>query len=95
MWSVMSFVCFALLGVGSAYFHATLSFMGQMMDELSILWVLMCALAMWFPNRLLPRTFQRNRYRHKAIFTKMLKAENLDIEYVIIHKNRFILMHPF
>ena len=47
---------------GSTYFHATLSLVGQLLDELSILWVILTAMAIWVPSSLILPTFKNRRW---------------------------------
>ncbi|KAJ8356978.1 hypothetical protein SKAU_G00197720 [Synaphobranchus kaupii] len=49
VWIMMIFV-----GLFSMYFHMTLSLMGQLLDELSILWVIAVGYSVWFPRRHFP-----------------------------------------
>ncbi len=49
------------VGVGSVYFHATLSMAGQLMDELLILWVLMASYTILYPEKYMPNFFKQNR----------------------------------
>ena len=55
-----------VVGLGSIYFHATLSFAGQLIDEIAIAWVLLAAFTIWMPSRILARwPFRGDRLVYK------------------------------
>lgn len=59
---------FTVIGLSSAYFHATLSLLGQLLDELSILWLLMLSYALFTPARHRPFSLQSNPVLYRAFF---------------------------
>jgi alkaline ceramidase len=48
-------IFYIIVGVSSAYFHGTLSLMGQLLDEISILWVYALGIALYCPKSYMPR----------------------------------------
>lgn len=56
IWTLM-----IVIGFSSAYFHATLSLVGQLLDEVSILWALAAVYAQFFPKKLFPKWMNGNR----------------------------------
>lgn len=56
------------VGIGSVYFHSTLSFAGQMIDELSILWILMTSGSILFPEKYLCAYFVREKKLFQSCF---------------------------
>uniref|UniRef100_A0A7M4ER51 Alkaline ceramidase n=2 Tax=Crocodylus porosus TaxID=8502 RepID=A0A7M4ER51_CROPO len=48
------------IGIFSVYFHTTLSYVGQLLDELSILWTLAVTYTFWLPTSRFPK-FIKNR----------------------------------
>lgn len=54
-------VLLIVVGLSSAYFHATLSLIGQLLDEVAILWVCAAAFSLFFPKKFFPRCLNGNR----------------------------------
>lgn len=49
-------------GLFSMYFHMTLSFLGQLLDEISILWLLASGYSIWMPRCYFPTFLGENRW---------------------------------
>ncbi|KAL1763414.1 alkaline ceramidase 1, partial [Sigmodon hispidus] len=55
-------VLFMVIGLFSMYFHMTLSLVGQLLDEISILWFLASCYSVWMPRCYFPKFIRGNRY---------------------------------
>uniref|UniRef100_A0A2P2I5H5 Alkaline ceramidase n=1 Tax=Hirondellea gigas TaxID=1518452 RepID=A0A2P2I5H5_9CRUS len=51
-------IFFMIVGISSAYFHATLSLFGQMLDEVAILWLLCVSYSFLTPNKYRPKQLE-------------------------------------
>ncbi|XP_060037516.1 alkaline ceramidase 1 isoform X4 [Erinaceus europaeus] len=58
---------FMVIGMFSMYFHMTLSFLGQLLDEISILWFLASGYSIWLPRCYFPAFVNRSRTNNKDI----------------------------
>ncbi|XP_012617190.1 alkaline ceramidase 1 [Microcebus murinus] len=58
---------FMLVGLFSMYFHSTLSFLGQLLDELAILWLLGCCYSIWMPRCYFPAFLGGSRLQFSCL----------------------------
>ncbi|KAM7242052.1 hypothetical protein CapIbe_006523 [Capra ibex] len=61
------FILFTITGLFSMYFHMTLSFLGQMLDEITILWLLASGYSLWLPRCYFPAFLGQNRSRYISL----------------------------
>jgi hypothetical protein len=84
-----------VVGWTSTYFHATLSLLGQLLDEISVLWVLMAGMAFWFPEQLIPAALKSGRNdksgRKRFVFAVRVDLRTICVRfaYHLRTKNRF------
>ncbi|RWS04275.1 Alkaline ceramidase-like protein [Dinothrombium tinctorium] len=81
----------AIVGISSVYFHATLSLVGQLLDEISILLAIVCGFGLLCPQKRIPNCFGNNR---KKLLFALITACGLISTTCLIYPwiNAFILM---
>ncbi|XP_068089862.1 alkaline ceramidase 1 isoform X2 [Hyperolius riggenbachi] len=68
-------ILFTVIGLVSIYYHMTLSFFGQLLDELSILWVICLGYAIWFPRKYFPRFIEtRSQFGMVILITAVIST---------------------
>ncbi|XP_004619539.1 alkaline ceramidase 1 [Sorex araneus] len=60
-------VLFMAIGLFSMYFHMTLSFLGQLLDEIAILWLLASGYSIWMPRCYFPSFLRENRLQFSRL----------------------------
>jgi len=83
-----------IVGASSAYFHATLSLLGQLLDEIAILWVIMAGFALWYPKQAFPLDWEklpdgRQKFKYLCIAFSIISTFLGFIQPVV---NAFILL---
>lgn len=68
-----------VVGIGSVYFHATLSLAGQLLDEIAIIWVVIAAAALWWPRDFIPWPFKN---MNKNYFKNILASAGIKISFL-------------
>ncbi|XP_007952682.1 alkaline ceramidase 1 [Orycteropus afer afer] len=63
LWTHGVCAIFMVVGLFSMYFHMTLSFLGQLLDEIAILWLLASGYCIWMPCCYYPSFLKKNRPR--------------------------------
>ncbi|XP_069832746.1 alkaline ceramidase 1 isoform X2 [Dendropsophus ebraccatus] len=61
-------ILFIMIGLFSMYYHMTLSFFGQLLDEISILWVICLGYSVWLPKPYFPRFIKGRSQFGAAVF---------------------------
>ncbi|KFO81310.1 Alkaline ceramidase 1 [Cuculus canorus] len=62
LWALVSAKPGLLACIFSTYFHMTLSYVGQLLDELSILWALAAAYSFWYPKVYFPKFIKSRKH---------------------------------
>ncbi|XP_004689361.1 PREDICTED: alkaline ceramidase 1 [Condylura cristata] len=63
----ITWILFIVIGLFSMYFHMTLSFLGQMLDEIAILWLLASGYSIWMPRCYFPAFLRESRLQFSLL----------------------------